>query len=161
MLGFGVGRDRGLHAISCGRFSLLHARTGKSEQNEGRGNMNIKMRCLTIIAVGMLMTASTAASDKIAACAGYCGTSCGKIISDDTGRLENRAFIWALGYLSGLNQSEGIDGEETNLADNDGMKIWLKNYCEENALDKYFVAVTALWVELRKKQGLKPDPKYW
>jgi len=44
----------------------------------------------------------------------------------------------------------------TELSDSAEMEIWIKNYCEENPLDQYLMAVTRLWAELRAKQGLDP-----
>ena len=118
--------------------------------------MNMKMRYLTIIAVGVLMTANTAVSDDVA---GAGGRSCGKFLADsETGReiLGAFYFSWAQGYLTGLNTKYLLCQElSTDLSDVAAIKFWIKNYCEENPLDQYLMAVTKLWAELRVKQKIQ------
>ena len=126
--------------------------------------MNTKIHHLVLVA-GVLITGNVSAMDEKIFCTGYCWNTCGEIISDDTGYFEEYAFVWAQGFLSGLNESSlnesgEIKGEVTDLTDTDGMKAWLKSYCENNALDIYYLATKNLWIELRRKQGLRPDPRF-
>ena len=135
--------------------------------------MNIKMRCLTIIAVGMLMTASTAAADEKFYMAGAGSFSCGKFIADkeDDEALRVVYFSWAQGFLSGLNMKYFLGKESdtvlaaytesaTDLSDYDALQFWMENYCEENPLDLYVVATIKLWRELRVRQGLERDSRF-
>ena len=121
--------------------------------------MNIKMRHLVIIAVGMLMTTDiVVAADRVAV-VGPGSFSCGKFMADELSVSKAWFSFWAQGYLSGLNIS--FFGEETpnftDLEDSAGQELWLENYCRENPLDSYMVAVSWLWVALREQQGLEPD----
>lgn len=119
--------------------------------------MNIKNRYLAAIAVGILLAANTvAAAGNLASIVGAGTASCGEVLSSS---IEISYFIWAQGHLSAMNLFL-TTVEETNLSDHDGQQIWLKNYCEENPLEKYVQAVWSLWIELRITQGLEPDPRF-
>ena len=124
--------------------------------------MNIKMRYLTIIAVGMLLAPNSAASDEMAV-VGPGALSCGKIIASMEADKIGRAayFFWAQGFLSGLNFEYSPDFEfSTDLSDHDALMLWLENYCKENPLDRYYIAIEYLWVELRFRQGLDTDTRF-
>ena len=121
--------------------------------------MNIKVRYLTIIAVGMLLAPNSAASDEMAF-VGAGTLSCGKFITNTEDDKTYRAsyFFWAQGFLSGLNFEYAPYFEfSTDLSDYAAMKMWIENYCKENPLDKYYIATAYLWAELRARQGLEPD----
>jgi len=83
--------------------------------------------------------------------------SCGKFLTDV--KLGTMYFLWAQGYMSALNLAYVGPETATDLSDAAGQESWLKNYCEENSLDLYIEAVQSLWIELRKKQRLEPDPR--
>lgn len=118
--------------------------------------MNIKMRTLTIIAVGMLLAANIAAEDDVA---GVGAKSCGQVLKakKESDMLALLSYSWAQGFMSALNLkhfgSEGV----VNLSDRAAHEIWLENFCKENPLSKYLVAVGVLWNELREQQGLEPE----
>ena len=126
--------------------------------------MNIKMRYLIVIAVGMFMVTNPAAPDeRPTIIVGAGAASCGKFIAGTEGDDKFRAayFFWAQGFLSGLNYKYFLNwASATNLSGYAAMKIWIKNYCEENPLDSYGVATEKLWHELRVRQGLDPDPLF-
>ena len=124
--------------------------------------MNIKMRYLTIIVVGILLAAYPAVSDDVAGA----GTgSCGKYLAaiegaDDGDNLsivrESMYFSWVQGYLTGLNSRYLLCQElSTDLSDVSAIEFWIKNYCEENPLDQYLMAAAKLWAELRVKQKIQ------
>jgi len=119
--------------------------------------MNIKMRYLTAIVAGMLMTTGIVASEKMYA-VGVGVLSCGKIVANikDDQSIALFSFSWAQGYLSGLNANHG-EADGTDLSDYEAHKLWIENYCEENPLDLYAQAALNLWHELRDRQGLEPD----
>lgn len=120
--------------------------------------MNINKQLLVLVMAGMVLATHTVVAADNAACTGYCGTSCGKIVSSS--QNTQKYFIWALGYLSGLNT--GFEsGQTTNLIDTEGMKLWLQNYCDEHPLDLYMTANLNLWHELRKRQGLRLDTRVY
>jgi len=123
--------------------------------------VNIKMRYLVAIAVGMLLVANTAASDDKMVVAGAGTASCGEFIADTKNNetLRDTYFLWAQGFLSSLNFKHLRNWESaTDLSDPDALKLWIENYCEENPLSIYAAAVAKLWSELRIRQGLEPDP---
>jgi len=123
--------------------------------------VNIKMRYLAAIAVGMLMAANIAAQDNgPMALVGVGARSCGKFVAEtkDDENIRAAYFFWAQGFLSGLNQKYLVRFESsTDLADHNALRLWVENYCEENPLDSYYVATFKLWHELRRRQGLDPD----
>ena len=123
--------------------------------------MTFKMRYLTIIVVGILMAANATASDESPIILAGVGTvSCKKFIADteDDESFRTAYFFWSQGFLSGLNYKYFLNwASATNLSGYAAMKIWIKNYCEENPLDSYGVATEKLWHELRARQGLEPD----
>ncbi len=59
------------------------------------------------------------------------------------------------GFLSGINL--GGKGIDVDLSDYAGQNKWLENYCEENPLERYYIAIIRLWEELRQQQGLEPS----
>ena len=106
------------------------------------------------------MTVDIGVADDELAVVGAGGTSCGRFIAQHRIRTHRDVyFTWTQGYLSGLNFKHIIAADEkaTNLSDLDGQQIWLENYCQENPLDLYWIAVTNLWTTLREMQGLEPD----
>ena len=110
----------------------------------------------------MLLAPNTAASDEMVL-VGPGTLSCGKIIASMEANKTFRVtyFFWAQGFLSGLNFEYSPDFEfSTDLSDYDALMLWLENYCKETPLDKYYMAITVLWVELRSKQGLEVDPRF-
>ncbi len=117
------------------------------------------MRCLAAITAGMLMVANTATSDDKLVVAGVGANSCGKFIADiEAGHqiLTSLYFSWVQGFLTGLNTKYLLCPESaTELSDHDALMLWIKNYCEENPLDQYLMAVTKLWAELRVKQKIQ------
>ena len=129
--------------------------------------MNIKMRYLALIAIGVLMATNLTASEELQTTnenfkfiAGAGGFSCGKLIAVkiEGERFDQLYFFWAQGFLSGMNfQYLRTEEFATNLSDHDAHRIWLENYCEENPLDTYALAVRKLWRELRIRQKLDPD----
>ena len=123
--------------------------------------MNIKMRYLTIIAVGMLLAANPAVSDEGVDLIGPGANSCGKFIVGKEKYEELRLVhtAWAQGFLTGLNIKylQSLESA-TELPDHAAMELWIKNYCEENPLDNYAFAIRNLWRELRARQGLERDP---
>jgi len=131
-------------------------------RNQVKVTMNIKMRYLAAITAGMLMVTNTAASDDEIYLAGAGGASCGKFIADkeDDKIFRDLYFFWAQGFLSGLNFRLLLNDTESavEFSDYEAHKLWIENYCEENPLDIYALAVAKLWPEIRAKQGLDPDP---
>ena len=147
------------HAVVFLRYSRERVKMPKWPINEGRGNMNTKVRYLTIIAAGMLMTTNPTVADELVL-VGPGALSCGKIIADieDDKTFRTTYFFWAQGFLSGLNLKYFQNWQSaTDLSDPDALKLWIQNYCEENPLDVYVVAASQLWNELRARQGLEPD----
>ncbi len=118
--------------------------------------MNIKMRYLTIIAIGILLAANPAVSDDVA---GVGTHSCGQFIADiEAGGqiLTSLYFSWVQGFLTGLNTKYLLCQEfHTDLSDPPAIQLWLKNYCEENPLENYMTATAKLWAALRSKQKIQ------
>jgi len=88
--------------------------------------------------------------------------SCGKILATSKYNQLTRTiyFTWVQGFLSGLNVKylrADTPESATDLSDNNALQIWIENYCQENPLDQYHIAATALWHVLRARQRLDPD----
>lgn len=66
----------------------------QNDNKRGKGNMNIKVRYLTIIATGMLMVTSPAASEGAQVVVGAGGASCGNFIAtiEDDKTFRNTFF---------------------------------------------------------------------
>ena len=120
------------------------------------------MRSLAAIAASILMATNTVAV-AVEPIVGAGAMSCGKLIAVDE-RDRGYFFTWAQGYLTGLNVKYLFNDPSgfgsTDLQDRDGQKLWLENYCRENALDTYWSAVNQLWAALRERQGLERDSRF-
>ncbi|MCH8867836.1 MAG: hypothetical protein IID58_13430 [Proteobacteria bacterium] len=125
--------------------------------------MKTKMRYLAAIAAGFLMVSNIAALDEKHVIAGGGSISCGKFIADtkDDEFMSDFYFSWVQGFLSGLN-FKYLESTEitTDLSDHEALQLWIKNYCNDNPLDLYYIAAGKLWVELRHRQGLSQDTTF-
>ena len=125
--------------------------------------MNIRMRYLVAVAMSILMAAhSVCAAENKSGIVGAGVSSCGKflVVAKDHAEIQNFFVAWTQGYLSALNVYHLSRGTTTDLSNAEGQKLWINNFCEAYPLEKYVVAVTALWAELRDHQGLEPDKHF-
>ncbi len=121
--------------------------------------MNIKMRYLAAIVASMLMAMSSAAPPGTMVGPGL--VSCGQFLEDKeqlATLLDREYFAWAQGFLSAANAFVAHPKPYVDLSDIAGQKLWLENYCQQNPLDKFYVATVELWKDLAKRQGLSSDP---
>ena len=127
--------------------------------------MNIKMRYLIIIVVGMLIAVNSVSADESKTVVKGVGlNSCGKFLANtqDDYTFEFAYISWAHGFMSGLNYDFIMDSAETaaDLSDTAAQQISIENYCKENPLQLYAAAIFNLWDELRDTQGLEPDVRF-
>lgn len=122
--------------------------------------MNIKMPYLAVIAAGMLITVTASAQDEDKlSLVGAGWTSCGEFL-EHSEKAEEMTFLytsWMQGFLSALNLKHVDSDNATDLSDRAAQSAWIENFCREQPLQKYFLAVTMLWHQLRIMQGLDPD----
>jgi hypothetical protein len=59
---------------------------------------------------------------------------------------------WLMGYLSGLASGTSLDALKDG--DAESFFLWVDNYCQTNPLNNIADAGTALFLELRLRQGL-------
>ena len=121
--------------------------------------MNINKQLLVLVTAGMVLAMHTDVGAKLAV-AGAGAASCGKFIAVNDESSRRLFFMWAQGFLTGLNMQHIFEQSNlgsTDLQDHNGQKLWLENFCRENPLESYWIAVTTLWQTLREKQGLDPD----
>ena len=68
--------------------------------------------------------------------------------------LDTLYISWMQGFLSGINFAlQGQSGNTLDLSSGHESHFrWVRNWCEENALDSFNLAVRALFVELVNRQ---------
>jgi hypothetical protein len=68
---------------------------------------------------------------------------------DSFSSIDSIYFLtWLTGYLSAYNKFASSTYDITGGKDNEGLMIWLDNYCHAHPLDKFSTGVSALTKEL-------------
>ena len=73
----------------------------------------------------------------------------------------NTYLTWALGFMSGLNYPHLRTKDTTDLNPQASIETQgrlLQQFCEQHPSMSFSAAVFALWVEMRKSQGLSAGP---
>jgi hypothetical protein len=73
----------------------------------------------------------------------------------------NTYLTWALGFMSGLNYGHLRTKDTTDLNPQASIETQgrlLQQFCEQHPSMSFSAAVFALWVEMRKSQGLSTEP---
>lgn len=85
---------------------------------------------------------------------GYIAYGCGKWVNDSKHPAIKVGQENALaGFLSGI--AFATDQDALKGVDFDSYHLWVTNYCTANPLESAFHAAEALFIELKKRKGIK------
>jgi hypothetical protein len=82
------------------------------------------------------------------------GKFCGKFVEERRNRHDILYPIWVTGYLTAVNVHTPTY-DILGATDIDGAMIWLENYCNQNPLKDFSVAVDAIVNEIDPKRTTK------
>lgn len=79
--------------------------------------------------------------------------SCGKFVESEGGELTKiHQTAWAQGFLSGMNMADAQAGKGTILIpDPDSIQVYLRNFCNDNPLERVFHGLIELYNEVRSR----------
>ena len=80
----------------------------------------------------------------------------GQSYAEYTQRWEIAVFVWAQGYMSGLNAPMLFSNSTTDLnaMSQDNQMAYIRTFCSNNPLKSYSEAVLDLYQDMRRAQGL-------
>lgn len=108
------------------------------------------------------MIVATPALGKGMFVAGAGSAKCSEFLSELEKDPGDTAFLqWARGFLSGLNMTRNPSEDETvDLAGWEYQAELLAGYCHQKPTIPFVLVTIELWKELRRQQGLEPDPRF-
>jgi len=114
-----------------------------------------------VLTMALLIVTSPALGDGMFV-AGAGSAKCNEFLSELEKKPGNTAFLhWARGFLSGLNMSANLSNAKTvDLADWKYQAELLAGYCHQKPNIPFVLVAIELWNELRRQQGLEPDPRF-
>ncbi|MDB5736158.1 MAG: hypothetical protein JWN16_2795 [Alphaproteobacteria bacterium] len=100
-------------------------------------------------------------AEQTAIAMGYGVSTCAEF-AQEYGRnvaVEDHYFNWTLGYWTGLNTSNNVNGRATkdlHATSQLEQKQRIREFCSEHPLEEYLSASTVLWVKLPDVPYKKP-----